>query len=1614
MISRHMPCYVAEYIFYIYIYISCISLTEVLGYFAGIGFKSVFLITSQPHIFSNGYQIRFNEQPCQYCNVGYIVPEWVDANPTLSEINQIYGSGAALPTTILILPLKPDKVLPVKQQLSSIHPEVLLFLSKIKQLSVREDNNDPRLNTVNAIAITKETDLVQRKDIDAESFTLHLSANENGSNDECCYYMWKQKFVVRNEYRVERRMEVEEWVITLAFPNQELVQRGTNSPGVYAFLPTEMVTNFPFIIQADFLLASSRETILLDNKWNQGILNCVPIAFVNAFKSLVKDAPDWNLPNIFRFLPVSPSNYEALNFVRQSIKAKLLEEEIVPSEKLVEQKFFHKPREVGRLMPAFWSILEKARKEGVSLLSLSNHGRYILSSAFDRVVFDHILNFLEVQPVDNEWYAKCIQGSMLVEGVSEDVYLELLLFVAENWSKFESTNVKNIPLIKYEDLNGNISLFSISSAESYAYIASDSRQISWLIEWNKEFGSVTSSFFVPRTTQEAIQSCPKERTLMKWLQEQVEVGVVDVYQFAVLVRKSLGKRRKLVVSYAHFLYRSLSWKKFLSEGQVDNLCRVMPLVDSYGNVVTDRRGILVPANGSKWAELVASNLWKEESFVELAEDYMRPFHVAGKLVTPEKELLSFLSWHAKANDVPDISPPNSRVTSVSSLLTKKNAFLLLEWIRNIRSKGIPFPYKFLASIKEGSWLKVTLNGSPVSRPPPQSFLLSASHSWGNLLQKGSVLVDIPLVDQSYYGNEIRKYMEELKFVGVMSEYEEACKFIGDRLMSLAASGSLTRSNVFSILEFIRFLRTKCLSLEEFVSRIKPGKWLRTYCGDRSPSESVLLDESWRAASKISNIPFIDEGYYGEEIRDFEAELKLLGVVAGFSGNSRSYEIIVDYLKPSSGLSSLSADALLLILQCMGRNQSAKVVKALKSTKCLKTSVGFKTPSECVWFDPEWGCLLRVFNGVPLVDTGFYDKGIATYKNELKQLGVVVDFEEAVKLFVRCFKEHASNRSISKENVISFLSSYRKLRATDHKFPTELKSCIREVKWLRTRYCDFYRCPKECILDDGSQWESISPIARLPFINDSPGYYGKAIRDYAKELKSMGVVINFKDGVKFVASCLRFHDVSYITRENALSLLECIHILSQEKGYTFPEDFSKELSKAWLKTYSGYRSPKECLLFDSKWGLYLEKTDGPFIDEGFYGSKLASYREVLKAIGVIVDVENGCALIASQLCFHSESLTIVRIYNYLCRFSWEPKSEDERLIWIPNGSRKGNWVRPEICVVSDKSGLFSSQLTILDVHYEQTLHFFSNAFQVKHSPSIEDYCKLWKSWESTGQVLSHEECCKFWEYITKHFTSKTEKTLLDKLVKVPVNSPSEGIVLLNKQDVFIADDLQLKELFEQCFSRPIFVWYPQPSLPTLSRTKLLEVFQKIGVRNISESAKQVEMSISNGADQQVIPSEALIGRGLVKLILGFLASPAIKMESEARHKAVEGLLKLTVIVTVEPIDVSYSLPLSSDEALSVKASRMVRWERESSKLFTQKMDKSKGPANRIERATYFSQVIAEGVLWENGDHIHELTELLKLAFLLKFDDEAVSFLMKSKNLQVFVEDEDFLSSFFPSG
>jgi len=422
------------------------------------------------------------------------------------------------------------------------------------------------MESVTTVSISSEINFVTTKNLNAESYTIHLSAGENGNDEKVCsYYMWKQKFPVKLENVVERRMGVEDCVVTLAFPHQERLHKDKSLPGVYAFLPTEMVTNFPFIIQADFVLASSRETILLDNKWNQGILECIPSAFMEAFRTLVAgsyEAPVSSLLYLFKFIPIHSSRHGNFNHVREEIRAKLAEEKIIPIETFSNQKHFYKPREVCRLLRKFRNILTKALQERVYLLDLSSHDRMkILSSLFDKKEYDDVLNFLGVTQVHTDWYVKCIQSSNLADGVSEDIYLELLYFVAKNWRRFYRSKIVNIPLIKYVASDGIRSFFSLHECRHHnakrVVLADSGRICSWMINWNNVFACATNQWFMPESTQQAIPQLHKNQRLLEWLANDVNVLTLNVYSFADVLCSSIDNS-KLVIAYAHFLYHSLS------------------------------------------------------------------------------------------------------------------------------------------------------------------------------------------------------------------------------------------------------------------------------------------------------------------------------------------------------------------------------------------------------------------------------------------------------------------------------------------------------------------------------------------------------------------------------------------------------------------------------------------------------------------------------------------------------------------------------------------------------------------------------------------------------------------------------------------------------------------------------------------------------------------------------------------------------------------------------------------------------------------------------------------------------------------------------------------------
>ncbi|KAI3688640.1 hypothetical protein L2E82_46369 [Cichorium intybus] len=1016
-----------------------------------------------------------------------------------------------------------------------------------------------------------------------------------------------------------------------------------------------------------------------------------------------------------------------------------------------------------------------------------------------------------------ELYAKCIGSSNLVMGVSEDVYIQLLLFISENWgSCFHKTNIKNTPLIKYIERDGNVDVFTPVSGTN-KLLATDSDHKSWLINWNTEFRCATGKSFLPKVTQEAIQSSSKKPTLVKWLKEELQVNFVSVCEYTKLLSHLINSNRKMAVTYSHFLHNSLK-NDYLSKHEVEYLCKGMPIVDNYGQVTRKHSEVLVPANGSRWVELIGSNPWRQHNYVELGEDYARSMTYFGDATSGE-ELVSFLKTYVGASDVPNLSPPNAAIPTLSAPLTKRNTFLLLQWLRNLRMLEVSLPKRFLSSIKNGSWLKVSLSGSPGYRPPSESFMLKSSI--GNLLQNGSVLVDIPLVDENFYGDEMKNYKDELKRIGVRFQDTEACKFIGDRAMSLAASSKLARDNVLLILKFIRYLGVHHISPGVLISSITNSNvnWLRTSRGYMTPSNSVLFSQEWNVASQISDIPFLDQDYYGKEILDFKKELGLLGVLVNFN-----YQLVLDNLKSSSSLTSLSSEAL---------------YKLHSSYQNL----GYKCPSECFLLNPEseWSCLLKVFKSFPVLDEQFYGSSIFLMANELKKIGVKVDFEDAIKEFTRTFKQHASLSSLKKEHVLSFLQCYRKLKKLETKFSAYFNNCIRKKEWLRTILGD-YRPPNECILF-GTDWEPISQISILPFIDDGDNCYGSEIHEYRAELKRLGVVTDFKNGAKFVASGLFLpRNSSRLTPANICALLDCVKELKDSKT-DFPDQFLEEVTrKRWLKTHFGYKRPDECLLFGYTHVSLLKHNDGPFVCEAFYGSSIGSYKDELDAIGVINDINKECQLLASYLNCHTNFETITRIYIYLSTSKWEPADEDNTKIWIPK----------------------------------------KNISDVDHA----------------------------------HFE--------------PVN---------------------LKE--------------------------------------------------------------TMIKKGLFKLILAFLADPNLKLEPDKRHEAVSRVLAIEAFETPEKMTVRYRLTLSCGDVMDVEPRRMIRWDKQQSKLYMQKMDRSLGHKNVMEYAFHFAEEIAEGVLWEKEELVGDLSEPIRLGYLAEFDDETVEFLMKIKNLQIFLEDQDYLSSTFSS-
>ena len=117
----------------------------------GLGFKTTFRLSDDPHVFSNGFNFRLSSKG----KIGYIVPYVVDDERLLKRAQQISNSTAESPRTVIMLPLKVSRVVFFsvrfflkKRKIKSFDdiatnlvnfsrsPMVILFLKKMKFIRV--------------------------------------------------------------------------------------------------------------------------------------------------------------------------------------------------------------------------------------------------------------------------------------------------------------------------------------------------------------------------------------------------------------------------------------------------------------------------------------------------------------------------------------------------------------------------------------------------------------------------------------------------------------------------------------------------------------------------------------------------------------------------------------------------------------------------------------------------------------------------------------------------------------------------------------------------------------------------------------------------------------------------------------------------------------------------------------------------------------------------------------------------------------------------------------------------------------------------------------------------------------------------------------------------------------------------------------------------------------------------------------------------------------------------------------------------------------------------------------------------------------------------------------
>ena len=259
-----------------------------MGYkgYIGIGWKSVFKVSSMVEVHSDKYHFMFSKN------------YWFE-DEHAKNLEERYGlKPSEVPWQVVPIPINPIEYTPptntrfviyldnpsyydeIANALNELKPHVFLFLEYINRIEIID-------NVKNSKRVIEWfiNDRERINDVRVQEVTVNYYENDQARVEK--FLVFRKEFEVPREVREDpttvdaKRNDVVKREVAIAFAldvYEERVKpiREGQFWGVYSFLPLhEVRSGLPFLIQADFIVHPGRRYINYEARWNYWLMQCV-------------------------------------------------------------------------------------------------------------------------------------------------------------------------------------------------------------------------------------------------------------------------------------------------------------------------------------------------------------------------------------------------------------------------------------------------------------------------------------------------------------------------------------------------------------------------------------------------------------------------------------------------------------------------------------------------------------------------------------------------------------------------------------------------------------------------------------------------------------------------------------------------------------------------------------------------------------------------------------------------------------------------------------------------------------------------------------------------------------------------------------------------------------------------------------------------------------------------------------------------------------------------------------------------------------------------------------------------------------------------------------------